>query len=71
MSRPRFNPTSEQRGMVKSMAAMGILHELIASKNRCPISEDAQKTFSARAGFRSYGSRLQSNVHSVPDGHLR
>jgi hypothetical protein len=32
MSRPQFNPTPEQRGMVKSMAAMGILHEHIALK---------------------------------------
>jgi hypothetical protein len=32
MSRPQFNPTQEQRALVKSMAAMGIPHEDIARK---------------------------------------
>jgi hypothetical protein len=32
MSRPQFNPTKEQRDIVKSMAAVGIPHEQIALK---------------------------------------
>lgn len=32
MARPQFVPTNEQRGIVKSMAAMGIPHEQIALK---------------------------------------
>ena len=32
MARPQFIPTNEQRGLVKSMAAMGIQHEHIAWK---------------------------------------
>ena len=32
MPRPRFNPTDEQRKMVKPMAAVGIRHEEIARK---------------------------------------
>ena len=32
MSRPQFNPTQEQRAIVKSMAAVGLPHEQIALK---------------------------------------
>jgi hypothetical protein len=32
MPRPQFNPTKEQRDIVKSMAAMGIPHEDISRK---------------------------------------
>ena len=32
MSRPQFNPTAEQRTLVKSMAALGIPHDSIALK---------------------------------------
>lgn len=47
MPRPRFNPTSEQRSMVKAMAAVGIRHEEIARKVGIHSPKTLRKHFRA------------------------
>jgi hypothetical protein len=45
MARPGFLPTHEQRGVVKSMAAMGIPHEQIALKIEVRSPKTLRKHF--------------------------
>ena len=45
MARPRFNPTEEQRRLVKSMAAMGIPQDQIAPMMDCKSPKTLRKHF--------------------------
>src|SRR5579862_1925612 len=46
MPRPRLKSTSEQRTLVKSLAACGTRQEEIEATNRHPLRDDAAEAFS-------------------------
>jgi hypothetical protein len=45
MGRPQFKPTEEQRSLVKSMAAVGIPHDLIARRIELHSAKTLRKHF--------------------------
>ena len=71
MPRPSFQPTEEQRRMVKTLSAFGIPQEQIARQVGIRSAKTLRKHFRKELDRGDMDANLKVISDTVPDGHLR